>query len=87
MSGATWLVHCLAARMVKYRGGKEEAMTEAQMEKAIEETASALAVEGLVMTPEERKNLQKVSRKELTYSDLIELYTTRARQLGAAYGR
>ena len=62
-------------------------MTEAQMEKAIEETASALAVEGLVMTPEERKNLQKVSRKELTYSDLIELYTTRARQLGAAYGR
>ena len=62
-------------------------MTEAQMERVIKETASALAVEGLVMTPEERRNLQRVSRKELTYADLVELYTSRARKLGAAHGR
>ena len=60
-------------------------MTEAQMEKVIKETASALAVEGLVMTDEERENLRRVARKELTYQDLVALYTDRARQLGAAY--
>lgn len=60
-------------------------MTEAQMEKVIKETASALAVEGLVMTDEERENLRRVARKELTYQDLVSLYTDRARRLGAAY--
>ncbi|MBQ9022011.1 MAG: hypothetical protein IJ113_08400 [Eggerthellaceae bacterium] len=62
-------------------------MTETQMEKVIKETASALAVEGLIMTLEERENLQRVSRQELTYSDLIEMYAARARRFGAAYGR
>lgn len=60
-------------------------MTDVQMEKAIKETASALAVEGLVMTDEERENLKKIARKELTYDDLATLYVNRAKQLGAAY--
>lgn len=60
-------------------------MTEAQMEKVIKETASALAVEGLVMTDEERENLKRIARKELTYQDLVALYVDRARQLGATY--
>ena len=55
------------------------------MEKVIEETASALAVEGLVMTDEERENLKRVARKELSYQDLVAIYTDRAKQLGAAY--
>lgn len=60
-------------------------MTDVQMEKTIKETASALAVEGLVMTDEERENLKKVARKELTYDDLATLYINRAKQLGTAY--
>ena len=60
-------------------------MTEAQMERTIEETASALAVEGLIMSDEERDNLRKVARKELSYSDLVKSYADDARKLGSAY--
>ena len=60
-------------------------MTEIQMEKAIRETASALAVEGLVMSQEERENLRRVARNEITYSDLVALYASRASQIGAAH--
>ena len=37
------------------------------------------------MTDEERKNLKRVARGELTYQDLVALYTDKAKQLGAAY--
>ena len=64
---------------------ERDTMTELQMERVIEETASALAVEGLVMSREERENLRRVARGELAYSDLVNLYAGRARQLGASH--
>ena len=58
-------------------------MTEERLERDIEETAQALAVEGLVMSREERDNLRKVGRGELTYSELVALHMNRARAFAA----
>ena len=54
-------------------------MTEEQLERNIEETAGALAVEGLIMSREERDNLRKVGRGELSYNELVAVYVNRAR--------
>ena len=58
-------------------------MTEEQLERNIEETAGALAVEGLIMSQEERDNLRKVGRGELTYGELVAVYANRARAFAA----
>ena len=62
-------------------------MTAQQMEIHINEAASALEVEGLHMTEEERENLRKVGRGEITFSDLIAQYVAEAKALGAKYDR
>ena len=59
-------------------------MTEEQLERNIEETAGALAVEGLIMSQEERDNLRKVGRGELTYGELVAVYAGRARAFAAS---
>lgn len=57
-------------------------MTSREMEKHINEAASSLEVEGLIMTEEERENLRKVGREEITFTDLVAKYVARGNALG-----
>ncbi len=61
-------------------------MTSVEIENIIEEVEHSLAVEHMIMTDEEKENLRKVGRGELTYRDLVEQYALRARKLAAAHG-
>ena len=55
------------------------------MENIIEEVEHSLAVEHMTMTDEERENLRKVGRGEMTYRDLVNQYVTAAKQLAASH--
>ncbi|BAK44785.1 hypothetical protein [Eggerthella sp. YY7918] len=57
-------------------------MTEQQMNEYIEEAASSLAVEGMIMTDNEKENLRKIGRGELTFSELINRYIAEAKEIG-----
>lgn len=46
-------------------------MISIEMENIIEEVEHSLAVEHMTMTDDERENLRKVGRGELTYRDLV----------------
>lgn len=60
-------------------------MTSQEMENIIEEVEHSLAVEHMTMTDEERENLRKVGRGEMTYRDLVNQYVTAAKQLAAPH--
>ncbi|WP_278981207.1 hypothetical protein [Adlercreutzia equolifaciens] len=60
-------------------------MTSQEMENIIEEVEHSLAVEHMTMTDEERENLRKVGRGEMTYRDLVNQYVTAAKQLAASH--
>lgn len=49
-------------------------MTIDQMETVIREVAHSLAVENLVMTENEKNNLRKVARGEMSFSELEQFY-------------
>ena len=55
-------------------------MTSLEMENIIEEVEHSLAVEHMTMTAEEKENLRKVGRGEMTYRDLIDQYVRAAKQ-------
>lgn len=61
-------------------------MTSVEMENIIEEVEHSLAVEHMTMTDEEKENLRRVGRGELTYRDLVDQYVSAARQLAASRG-
>lgn len=54
-------------------------MTAAEMENIIEEVERSLAVEHMAMADEEKENLRKVGRGELTYRELIDQYVAQAK--------
>ncbi len=60
-------------------------MTSTEMESIIEEVEHSLAVEHMAMTDEEKENLRKVGRGEMTYRDLVKQYVTAAKQLAASH--
>lgn len=60
-------------------------MTATEMEHIIEEVEHSLAVEHMTMTEEEKENLRKVGRGELTYRELIDQYVVRAKKLAASH--
>ena len=60
-------------------------MTSQEMENIIEEVEHSLAVEHMTMTDEERENLRKVGRGEMTYRDLVNQYVSAAKQLAASH--
>ncbi len=60
-------------------------MTAVEMENIIEEVEHSLAVEHMTMTEEEKENLRKVGRGELTYRELIDQYVMRAKKLAASH--
>lgn len=60
-------------------------MTSQEMENIIEEVEHSLAVEHMTMTDEERENLRKVGRGEMTYRDLVNQYVAAAKQLAASH--
>lgn len=60
-------------------------MTSQEMENIIEEVEHSPAVEHMTMTDEERENLRKVGRGEMTYRDLVNQYVTAAKQLAASH--
>ena len=60
-------------------------MTEQQMNKYIEEAASSLAVEGMIMTDNEKENLRKIGRGELTFPELINSYIAEAKEIGRSH--
>ncbi len=55
------------------------------MENIIEEVEHSLAVEHMTMTDEEKENLHKVGRSEMTYRDLVNQYVMTAKQLAAVH--
>ncbi len=61
-------------------------MTLAEMENIIEEIEHNLAVEHMTMTDEEKENLRRVGRGELTYRELIGQYVASAKKLAASHG-
>lgn len=60
-------------------------MTSQEMESIIEEVEHSLAVEHMTMTEEEKENLRRVGRGELTYRELIDQYVVRAKRLAASH--
>lgn len=60
-------------------------MTEQQMNKYIEEAASSLAVEGMIMTDNEKENLRKIGRGELAFPELINRYIAEAKEIGRSH--
>lgn len=56
-------------------------MTSAEMENIIEEVEHSLAVEHMTMTEEEKENLRKVGRGEITYRELIDQYVAQAKDV------
>ena len=60
-------------------------MTSAEMENIITEVEHSLAVEHMTMTEEEKENLRKVGRGELTYRDLVNQYVATAKRLAASH--
>lgn len=60
-------------------------MTSTEMENIIEEVEHSLAVEHMTMTDEEKENLRKVGRGELTYRDLVNQYVAAAKSLAASH--
>lgn len=60
-------------------------MTSAEMESIIEEVEHSLAVEHMTMTDEEKENLRRVGRGEMTYRDLVNQYVAAAKQLAASH--
>lgn len=60
-------------------------MTSTEMESIIEEVEHSLAVEHMAMTDEEKENLRKVGRGEMTYRDLVKQYVAAAKQLAASH--
>lgn len=61
-------------------------MTSAEMEGIIEEVEHSLAVEHMIMTDEEKDNLRKVGRGEMTYRELVDRYVSAAKQLAVSHG-
>lgn len=61
-------------------------MTSAEMENIIKEVEHSLAVEHMTMSVEEKENLRRVGRGELTYRELIEQYVANAKRLAASHG-
>ncbi len=61
-------------------------MTSQEMENIIDEVEHSLAVEHMAMTEEEKENLRKVGRGELTYRELVNQYVLAAKQLAASHG-
>jgi hypothetical protein len=55
------------------------------MELHIKEAESSLAVEGLTMTEQEKENLRKVGRGELTFDELSAQYIAEAKKIGLQY--
>lgn len=60
-------------------------MTSSEMENIIEEVEHTLAVERMTMTNEEKENLRRVGRGEITYRELIDQYVANAKRLAAAH--
>lgn len=60
-------------------------MTATEMENIIQEVEHSLAVEHMTMTEEEKENLRRVGRGELTYRELIDQYVARAKKLAASH--
>jgi hypothetical protein len=58
-------------------------MTAQDTERIINEVAHSLSVEGLTMTEEEKENLRRVARGELTYQELLAAYIERGHGLVA----
>lgn len=61
-------------------------MTEERMESIIKEVEHSLAVEHMTMTDDEKENLRKVGRGEMTYRQLKDMYIAKARKLAASHG-
>ena len=61
-------------------------MTSQEMENIIDEVEHSLAVEHMAMTEEEKENLRKVGRGELTYRELVNQYVLAEKQLAASHG-
>ena len=61
-------------------------MTSTEMEDIIKEVEHSLAVESRAMTAEEKENLRRVGRGELTYRELIDHYISTAKKLAASHG-
>ena len=55
-------------------------MTSAEMENIIDEVEHSLAVEHMTMTDEEKENLRKVGRGELTYRQIKDSYIAKAKK-------
>ena len=55
-------------------------MVPIEMEDIIAKVEHSLAVEGMTMTEEEKENLRKIGRGELTYNELINQYVAEAKQ-------
>lgn len=61
-------------------------MTSAEMEDVIKEVEHSLAVEHMTMTADEKENLRRVGRGELTYRELIDQYVSKAKRLATSHG-
>ncbi len=59
-------------------------MTAQEMENIINEVEHSLAVEHLTMSDEEKENLRRVGRGELSFQELIALYVEDARKTAAS---
>lgn len=59
-------------------------MTAQEMESIINEVEHSLAVEHLTMSDEEKENLRRVGRGELSFQELIALYVEDARKTAAS---
>lgn len=60
-------------------------VTLGEMEDIIKEVEHSLAVENMIMTEDEKENLRRVGRGELTYHELVNQYVLAAKQLAASH--
>lgn len=56
----------------------------AKIEDIIEEVEHSFAMEHMVMTEEEKENLRKVGRGEMSHRELVDRYVTEAKRKAAS---
>lgn len=59
-------------------------MTAQEMENIITEVEHSLAVEHMTMTEEEKENLRRVGRGEISFQELIAQYVDDAKKIAAS---
>lgn len=69
--------------MVKY-SQLGDFMTAQEMENIITEVEHSLAVEHMTMTDEEKENLRRVGRGEISFQELIAQYVDDAKKIAAS---